>query len=505
MKSFSACLLASLVLLCACNNKATSFLKPSNLESSFISIDADSAYTLKTGKGSIIKIAAGTFEVADGQKVDIEIKEAFTMQEILLAGLTTESNGRLLQSGGMIYFNATNNGKQLGMNKPVNISIPSETYDPNMQLFKGEIKEDSSINWIDPQLLDTTPNTAMILRGKALFKGSCASCHKMYNLFTGPQLAGSLQRAPNKQWLYDFIASPAKMIAKGDPYTVQLMNKWKPTVMTAFPQLGKEGVDAIYAYIENEVRLNPDKVAAGASNDSAIAGNTTSLPGIDCGYDTIFVNPMNTINNIEIIANSVNDTVPNSVPVNTDPDKIRKASETEGLREGFTDGGQTSGMYDFSIVTMGWYNIDADVEGYEGSAEVMLSVKLNGLGKGSANVYLFCPSRKMLSVGIDHGSNKFEFEKINGKLPLFLEDEAVIIAFGSSNEKMLYGTYKFKVAKSQHIIIDLKETTGGEINEFISKNRIDGIKIDSYKKEYEVVKRPCDSDSSNYPEKSYRK
>src|SRR6218665_1888869 len=134
----------SIFILTSCNTKSTYVFKTSNLESSFITINPDSAYRLKTAKGSIIKIAAGTFKTRE--KVDIEIKEAFSMQDILLAGLSTQSNGRPLQSGGMVYFKASAKGKELDFNKPVEISIPSDTYDANMKLFKGEVLEDSSIN-----------------------------------------------------------------------------------------------------------------------------------------------------------------------------------------------------------------------------------------------------------------------------------------------------------------------------------------------------------------------
>lgn len=480
MKPIFASLFYCIIICSACNNKATSILKTSNLESSFISIDADSGYTLKTGKGSIIKISAETFVVDDGQKVDIEIKEAFTMQDILLAGLTTESNGRPLKSGGMIYFNATSGGNQLDINKPIGISIPSETYDSNMQLFKGEIKDDSSINWVDPVSLDTTPVANIILTGERLFKNNCASCHKVFNLFTGPAMGGTIERMPNKQWLYDFIASPAKMIAKKDPYALQLYNKWKPTVMTAFPQLGKEGVDAIYAYVENEVRLNPNRPI---DTIPSIENNSTSE--IDCGNDTIFISKQENSNTINVIENTTTDPI-------VQPNEIKKASEMEGLRNGFTDGGYTTGMYDFTIQTMGWYNIDAYVEGYEGSTEVELTVKLNNSNNSDMNLYLFCPSRKMLSVGMPASGNVFSFKKINDKIPLFLNDDAIIVAFGSSKTTMYYGTAAFKVAKSQQFTINLKETTKEEINSFIIKNNIDGIKIDSYKKEFTITKRSCD-------------
>lgn len=90
-----------------------SVLNADNLKSSFISIEANKAYDLKTSKGAIIKIAANSFDVPTDVKIDIEIKEAYSVQDMLSAGLTTRSNGKLLQNGGMIYFNATNDNKNV--------------------------------------------------------------------------------------------------------------------------------------------------------------------------------------------------------------------------------------------------------------------------------------------------------------------------------------------------------------------------------------------------------
>lgn len=506
MKLSVSNLLLCMIVFTACNNKATttSILNTSNLQSSFINIDADSAYTLQTAKGSVIKIAAGTFTVPTGQKVNIEIKEAFTMQDILLAGLSTESNGKPLLSGGMIYFNASSNGTQLEFNKPVEISMPSAIYDPAMQLYKGEIKDDSSINWITPQALDTTPNAEIILAGKEMFRAKCRSCHKVFHDFTGPAMMGLSLRAPNRQWIYDFIRHPAQMI-ETDPYAHQLFDKWKPTVMTGFPQLTNQDIDAIMAYVSNAEKL-------GLLEEVTLPDYSTETATVtDCGYDTIFTRPAELDNSIDILPDTpdnpiaaplLNDTIPESNNIISSGKPV-KASATEGLGRGFTDAGITTGMYDFTIETNGWYNVDAEVEGYEGSTEVMLSVKINGTKNGSTNVYLFCPSRKMLSVGMEKSPTTFKFEKINGKIPLFLGDDAVIIAFGSDNDKMLYGTKQFKVAKSQEISIQLKESSETEINAFIKKNRIDGIKIDAFKKEYEVKKKICDdyypgSDTTKY-------
>jgi hypothetical protein len=55
---------------------------------------------------------------------------------------------------------------------------------------------------------------------------------------------------PSQDWVYKWIANPANMIAT-DPYAKTLFEKWKPSIMTAFPQLKKDEIDAILKYVDD--------------------------------------------------------------------------------------------------------------------------------------------------------------------------------------------------------------------------------------------------------------
>src|ERR1700761_2508531 len=125
MKRFALYCIAIIAVLASCKNTihTNSFLKSSNLKSSFISLNSDSAYVLKSPKGAVLRIAKNSFDVPANTTIKLELKEAYSMQDILLAGLSTTSNGKLLKSGGMIYINATTNDKAVNFLKPVNISI----------------------------------------------------------------------------------------------------------------------------------------------------------------------------------------------------------------------------------------------------------------------------------------------------------------------------------------------------------------------------------------------
>ena len=99
-------------------------------------------------------------------------------------------------------------------------------------------------------LLFIFSNTSVFAQnGEALFKANCASCHKPDKDFTGPALKGARDREPDKDWVYGWVHNPAGHIAT-DAYAKGLADKWKPTVMTAFPTMPKADIDAILDYVE---------------------------------------------------------------------------------------------------------------------------------------------------------------------------------------------------------------------------------------------------------------
>lgn len=118
-------------------------------------------------------------------------------------------------------------------------------------------------------------NTAWAQDGEALFKANCSNCHKPDADYTGPKLQGWSTREPSPEWIYKWVANPAGMIAT-DAYAKNLFAKWKPTVMTAFPQLKKEEIDAIMKYVDDYTP--PAAAAATAGNpDGGAAGSDNSL------------------------------------------------------------------------------------------------------------------------------------------------------------------------------------------------------------------------------------
>jgi len=457
---------------------------------------------LETLHGSIIRISAGSFNIAGN--IQIEIKEAFTPVEILGAGLVTESNGKPLKSAGMIYLNALANGKAVGLLKPLNVSIPNTYYEPEMKVFKGVETDSGTINWVDPIAPDTTPQIKNWANGATLFRSRCASCHNIFKDGTGPSLKDVEYRGPwlNRNNIHAFMKNPDAYMTTSR-YVQNLKGKFG-SMMMAYPDLDREGLDAILDYIKNESArpgamqdeknyrdsiANPQTSALTDTGFSESISNLT-LPAIPpCKDDTIYL-PLPKQDQ-SIFEGDVDSLIKANT---TKENEYRKPEDLEGLRNGFTDQNPTSGMYDFEIKTLGWYNIDAYVEGYAGTTNVKLTAQVRVDFDITMHVYLFCPKNKTLSVGYDKEGDTYQFNKINDRIPLFINDRAILYAFGSKGDKMYYGISEFNVRGEQTIIVTIKETTEEKIRETLYSKEIDGIDLGIEKKEQKIIKKDCDGD-----------
>ncbi len=103
-------------------------------------------------EGTKLLFKAGS--LLSSKKVQIELKEFYQLSDYIKSGLPTVSNGQMLQTGGSIYLNATENDaskKTVGINQ--NLGIQADftlgKNDTNMQIF---IKDPSSkaFNWMLP-------------------------------------------------------------------------------------------------------------------------------------------------------------------------------------------------------------------------------------------------------------------------------------------------------------------------------------------------------------------
>jgi hypothetical protein len=106
--------------------------------------------TILTGKqGTILKIQANSFVYAGfkivSKPVRITLIECYEYADILAHQLTTASNDMQLITGGMINLKAEDSDKKtikLLWNRPVQVSMPAKKFDPDMQLFVNDTRQE---------------------------------------------------------------------------------------------------------------------------------------------------------------------------------------------------------------------------------------------------------------------------------------------------------------------------------------------------------------------------
>jgi hypothetical protein len=134
-------------------NIADVFASISENKNQLFAINASKQNKIKAVNGTEISIPADAFTFEDGTiakgKIEFTVKEALQTDDILLTGLTTVSDGKLLQTGGMVYIEASINGKKLKIanDKNIEISMPAKKMVAGMELFYGEKTKSGSVNW----------------------------------------------------------------------------------------------------------------------------------------------------------------------------------------------------------------------------------------------------------------------------------------------------------------------------------------------------------------------
>lgn len=118
------------------------------------SFDASEDKTIVGKEGTKITIAANslvsekTGKPVSG-KVCLKLTEYYKISDMLIANLSTTSDGKLLETGGMINVEAYANGEKLKLKDgaAADVVFPTRKKDDEMKLFNGVIGKNGVINW----------------------------------------------------------------------------------------------------------------------------------------------------------------------------------------------------------------------------------------------------------------------------------------------------------------------------------------------------------------------
>lgn len=107
-------------------------------------------FTYKGKGGTVLVFPANAFDCNEKDSVELEVSEFTDLTSIVQANLSTLSNGKMLESNGMVYCKAYSGNKELELKKGKSFKCMfNKPTSKNFKLFEGE-DTNGFINWKNP-------------------------------------------------------------------------------------------------------------------------------------------------------------------------------------------------------------------------------------------------------------------------------------------------------------------------------------------------------------------
>lgn len=460
-----------LFVFASCKTKSkTTAVSRDQLPSQQFTINTSKDTTLLTNNGALLNITAGSIQSENGTAV-LEIKEAYSMLQMIQAGLVTESNGQPLSSGGMIYISGVA-GQKLTITRAIRVAIPTNSLTNGMQLFKGDTSG-GTINWTEPTPLANNSVLDDINKGRILFRQNCASCHAIGKDLVGPDLAHFPKRMPGERyaylWYHDFarrvLADSTSDISYCDPYFNNLRSRYG-MVGPSFPNLKNEDWNSIYRYIQSysdSLSLPlPSHAWLKDCADSCDLYKRT-VQDLQIQKEEVATKKTALLNNNPEMRTEKNvmDTTRGSV-TNSNP----RISAPVNFDKLVSPNNYQSQYYQFTIESFGWFNVDILLKDVPGLEPSELFVRIRGQYVKRVNIYLIIPSMKVNAEGgpTERSENEYAFADKNGSISLPQGAKAYILALSEEEGSLAFHLETFTTGKQQSFSFELKASTKEEFN-----------------------------------------
>jgi cytochrome c551/c552 len=444
---FAFIIATSLIILVSCHNDKNNTpgdLTENNLKTFSVEINNTRDTVIRAPGGSLISIQAGSFEGGNDSKIRLSIKEALNISDMVLAGLVTESNGKMLSSGGMIDIEPAND-QNLRIIKPISVSLPTPFLDSKMSVFKGSKGKDGQINWTDPTPMSANSQIANLDTGELIFKQNCSSCHSVAKAVTGPALA-YISSLRTQKWLFNYTCNNKKMLESGDPYANCLYENYNKTMMPVYPKMSVNDLTLLYTYIGNESKKQglsiPDDHLKKCV-DSCLAYNKLK----------------DSLDYVKIKLLKGNAFV--------EPDSYAPLQPIPPVT-----------YYQFQVSTFGWYNIDRFCEDIEGLKESRLTAKVAGEYRNQVSVYLIVPRSRVIQQGsvLKNRTDEYGFGFGDVELRLPQTVPASVIAVGKKGGQLVFDIVSFTTSVDQTLTLEPVRVTKELMTEKINQLRLDSFK-----------------------------
>lgn len=528
IKIASLLLVLTLALACTQTVKNSLISTPDDFPADEYTINTERDTILVTKNGALLKIPQGAIDAGSNKRVTLEIKEAYTIDQMIRAGLTTRSGEEPMSSGGMIYIN-TKKGQDASLKKKIDVALPTRFKEQGMKLFKGETGPDGQINWVKPDTLPVTAYDSSLAKGKAIFTTQCTPCHTLGKRASGPDLAHYLRQYSGDTLLVrgynvhfygeDNQPSPKERIKKESLLKKLDMVSWNLWInqflyfcnqmkqygyaAPNFPSLTETDYNAIYRFIQSESdRLQlPDPQLRKLSDclDSCQAYR-------DLRHELLYrKEKLEKDRNAQIIDNGV------QTEEDRNPQSVTDTTTLRGIpvftdKEVVNPENQTAVYYQFTIETFGWYNIDVLLKEVNGNTKAELAVRITGTYREKLDVFLIVPDKKIYTKGglKNDGSGRYVFAYTDGSIYLPMGATGYILGLTENADGVAYGLQSFTISSSQEISLELQKSSIESFNKVINELNMKDIRIGAKESKNAGSIRKADTAHQNLKEKLIR-
>jgi hypothetical protein len=389
-----------------------SLLNSETLEKQFFKVNGKQLVKLTSKGGVKFTIPKNCFVDSNGDIIDgdieIEFKEALNPTDIVLGNMTTTYDGKFLESGGMIYINASANGEQLSLanNKAIDFEVPAAKRKKGMMLFEGK-EESGKINWVEPKKIDEPKkNEPQIIE-----------VVPMGNLVPKPWWH-------NQNYFADLTAKDTFA------FVYKVSDKRGKNVNII---IGKDANDALLKKLRNIIK-----------KDNTINDSTVKIGDFSVRFKT-------NLSYLEILSNQQDFLLGDR---SVFPQK--KGTNT------FAEDKITS--YVFRVKKLGWANIDRLFNDPR-TKDVKFITKIDD-SEAFDKLYIsiLFPAKNMYLPGYQKKDGTFSFTHGDYEEPKFpVGETAIIVATGYKSGVPYMALKKLVIAKTQTILLLLKETTEDQL------------------------------------------
>lgn len=155
-----------------------------NLKTQGYEINTDSTNILATHNGMYFALPKNCFLDSAGNKVKgnvkVEIKSANSVKDLIKGGLTTFSNGNIIQTQGMFEISASSENKKIKLNPDIGLFAvcPKTTNGKGYRLYAGETINNELSNWKPLESFPTKIPT-LIQELDTGIRKKCLKCQKI--------------------------------------------------------------------------------------------------------------------------------------------------------------------------------------------------------------------------------------------------------------------------------------------------------------------------------------